>query len=270
MSDQVPARERASTRLRRQHADRLASGLCTRCGKTPPEPSLKLCGHCAEKRRAADKTRRDRARARGAPYAGRDPVKCRHADRAGDRRRRRARREAGLCTRCGLRPPADGRSVCEPCRKAVRAAERARYAARRAAGACVRCAEPAIGGSSRCARHAALEAERVSPERRSAAGKKRYARRRARGVCVDCGAFSAGAARCPSCAWRSNTRAHLRDALPPWPPLITVIDLETGEELGTFETEAEAAACLVFARLRPDQVEIRSDGPLMALVPGQW
>ena len=270
MPDQVPAKERASARLRRQHADRLASGLCTRCGKAPPEPGLKLCGRCAEKRRAADKTRRDRARARGAAYAGRDPVKCRRAERAGDRRRRRARLEAGLCTRCGLRPAADGRSICELCREAARAAERARYAARKATGVCVRCGEPAAGGLSRCARHAALEAERVSPERRSAASKKRYARRRARGLCVDCGIGTAGTARCSSCAWRSNTRARLRDAMPPWPPLITVVDLETGEELGTFETEAEAAACLVFARLRPDEVEIRSDGPLMALVPGRW
>ena len=268
MSRQDPAQRRA--RLRRRHVERAASALCTRCGKAPPEPGLKVCASCAEKRRAADKTRRDRARARGAPYAGRDPVKCRRAERAGDRRRRRARREAGLCTSCGLRPPAEGRSVCEPCGEAMRAAERARYATRRAIGACVRCAEPAVGGSSRCARHAALEMERTSPERKSAASRKRYARRRARAVCVDCGVPVAGTARCPSCAWRSNTRARLRDAMPPWPPLITVIDLETGEELGTFETEAEAAACLVFARLRPDQVEIRSDGPLMALVPGRW
>ncbi|MDE0409529.1 MAG: hypothetical protein OXN81_16905 [Alphaproteobacteria bacterium] len=32
-----------------------------------------------------------------------------------------------------------------------------------------------------------------------------------------------------------------------------------------FETEAEAAACLVFAGLRSDQVEFRSDAPLMAI-----
>ena len=50
-----------------------------------------------------------------------------------------------------------------------------------------------------------------------------------------------------------------------WPPQIAVIELETGEELGVFETEAEVAACLVFAKLRPDQVEIRANVPLMAL-----
>ena len=51
------------------------------------------------------------------------------------------------------------------------------------------------------------------------------------------------------------------------PPQITVIELETGVDLGTFKTEAEAAACLVFAGLRPDRVEFLSSVPLMALCP---
>ena len=60
-------------------------------------------------------------------------------------------------------------------------------------------------------------------------------------------------------------RAPERHLVPLWPPQITVVDLETGAELGSFETEAEAAAHLVFAGLRPDQVEFRSDAPLMAI-----
>ncbi|MCY4559045.1 MAG: hypothetical protein OXF79_22250 [Chloroflexi bacterium] len=156
MPDQVSAKERASARLRRNHVARIASGLCSRCSKALPESGLKVCASCGEKRRAADKARRDRARARGVAYAGRDPVKCRRADRAGDKRRRRARRDAGLCSKFGRSPPEDGRSVCEPCREATRALDRRRYAARRDAGVCVCCAEPAIGGSSRRARHTAL------------------------------------------------------------------------------------------------------------------
>ena len=257
-------KDSTNVRLRRQHAERSASGLCTRCGKAPPEPGLKVCARCAEKRRTADKARRARAGARGKPYAGRDPVKCRRADRASDKRRRRARREAGLCTRCGSNPPAEGRSVCEPCREAMRATERARYAARKAVGVCVRCAEPAIGGSSRCARHAALEAERVSPERRSATSRKRYVRRRARGQCVDCGAPAAGVARCPACAYRSNTRPPAWHAVQAGPTFYSVIEAETGIDHGTYDTEAEAAACLTFLGLRIDQVEIRSNVPLMA------
>ncbi len=46
-----------------------------------------------------------------------------------------------------------------------------------------------------------------------------------------------------------------------------MVDLETGEELGVFETESEAAACIAFAKLRPEQVEIRSNVPLLALSP---
>ncbi len=258
------ARESANTRLRRRHAERLKNLICTRCAKAAPEPGLKVCASCGEKRRAADKARRARTRALGKPYAGRDSVKCRRADRAGDRRRRRARREAGLCTNCGRNPPEDGRSVCEACAEARRALDRRRYAARRAARVCVRCGEPATGGSSRCARHAALEAERVSPERKRAADRKRYARRRARRQCVDCGAGTAGSARCPACAERSNTRAPAWQAAQPGPPFYSVIELETGIDHGTYDTEAETAACLAFLGLRIDQVEILSNVPLLA------
>ena len=259
------AKERANFRLRSRHVERIAGGVCTRCGKAQPEPGLKMCRDCGDKRRAADRARRARARAEGKPYRGRDPDLCRHADRAWDRRRRRAWRDAGLCTNCGRNPPEDGRSVCEPCREARRAIDRRRYAARRATGACVRCSEPAVGGSSRCARHAALEAERVSPERKKAADRKRYARRRAQGRCTDCGVHAAGAARCPACARRSNTRVPAYHGAPAGPPFYTVIELDTGEDHGTFETEAEVAACLAFAGLRPDQVDVRSNVPLLAL-----
>ena len=264
MPREDPAIERINAGQRRRHAARVASGLCSRCGRLPPEPGLKVCASCGEKRRAADKVRRARARQEGKLYGGRDPELRRRSDRAGDRRRRRARRDAGLCPNCGRNPPEDGRSVCEPCREARRAAARRRYAARRATGVCVRCAEPAIGGLSRCARHAALEAERVSPERKRVVDRKRYARRRARGLCVDCAVPIAGTARCPACAERSNTRAPAWQAAQPGPPFYTVIELETGIDHGTYDTEAETAACLAFLGLRIDQVEILSNVPLLA------
>ena len=262
-----PAKQARDRRHRQRHADRLASGVCTRCAKLPPEPGLKVCSGCAEKRRAADRARRARARQQGKPYGGRDPERCRRADRASDRRRRREWKEAGLCTSCGFRRPSDSRSVCEACREARRALDRRRYAARRAAGRCVRCTQPTVGGLSRCGRCLALEKERVSPERKSATGKQRYARRRAKGECVDCGVHAGSAARCSRCAYRSNSRAPERHLAALWPPQISVIELQTSRELGTFETEAEAAACIVFAKLRPDQVEILSNVPLMALSP---
>lgn len=268
MPDGDSATGRASAgrrqRHRHRHAARAASGTCTRCGKRAPEPGLKVCRLCGEKRRAAEKARRAKARAEGRIYAGRDPEATRRAARAGDRRRRRARKDEGLCTSCGRNRPADGRSICEPCRDVQRTIERERYAACKLAGACVRCKQPTVGESSRCGRCAVLEAERTPPERRRAFSRKRYARRKARGLCVDCAVPAAGSARCPRCAYRSNVRAPARHAMLAWPPQITVIDPDAGE-IGTFETEAEAAASLVFAGLRPDQVEIRADIPLMAL-----
>ncbi len=262
------AKKEAHDRLLRQrHAGRAAQGLCTRCGHVSPERGLKVCGGCAEKRRAAERVRRARAREQGKPYAGRDPERCRRADRDGDKRRRRERQESGLCTSCGRRPPSDNASVCEPCRAKRQELDRRRYAARRAAGRCVRCSEPSPGGLSRCGRCLTLEKQRVSSERKSASSKRRYARRLAQRRCVDCGADTPGAARCPRCADRSNIRAPERHLVPLWPPQITVIDLETGDELGTFETEAEAAACLAFAGLRIDQADICSNAPLLALTP---
>ena len=266
LRDPAKKKER-DRRLRQRHAARAASGTCTRCGRLPPEPGLKVCGSCAEKRRVADCARRARARQQGMPYGGRDPEQCRRADRAGDRRRRRERQDAGLCTSCGLSRPEDNRSVCEPCREARRARDRRRYDARKAAGRCVRCRQPTVGDLSRCGRCLALEKERVCPEKKSAAGKRRYVARRAQGACVDCGVRTGGAARCERCAYRSNSRAPERHLAALWPPQITVIELQTSQELGTFETEAEAAACVVFAGLRPDQVEILSNVPLLALTP---
>ena len=265
LKDPVKKQER-DRRHRQRHAARAAGGRCTRCGRLPPEPGLKVCAGCAEKRRAAERARRAKARQQGVPYGGRDPEQCRRADRAGDRRRRRARQEAGLCTSCGRRRPEDSRSVCEPCREARRALDRRRYSARRAAGRCVRCNQPTVGDLSRCGRCLALEKERVSPERASAAGKRRYNMRRAQGICVDCKAQTGGAARCERCAYRSNSRAPERHLVSLWPPQITVIEVQTSRELGVFETEAEAAACLAFAKLRPDQVEFLSNVPLMALL----
>lgn len=263
-----PAKKQERDRRNRQrHAERAASATCTRCGRLPSEPGLKVCAGCAKKRRAAEKARRNRARAQGKLYRGRDADRCRRADRAGDRRRRRARQDAGLCTSCGRRRPEDNRSVCEPCREARRALDRRRYAARRTVGRCVRCNQTTVGGLSRCGRCLALEKERVSPERESAVSRKRYAGRRAQRICVDCKAPAGGAARCPRCAYRSNSRAPERHLVALWPPQITVIELQTSQELGTFETEAEAAACIVFAGLLPDQVEIRANVPLMALCP---
>ena len=56
--------QRVDARLnqRQRHAERIANGLCTRCGRVPPEAGLKMCEGCGEKRRGADRARRAKAR----------------------------------------------------------------------------------------------------------------------------------------------------------------------------------------------------------------
>ncbi len=255
-------RARDRERFRRRASERVAQGLCANCGKEPPATDYTSCRHCIEKRRADERARYANAKAAGKLYGGRDPKERRRNARGAAKRRYDARREAGLCTRCGLRPPVEGGTACEPCRDARRAGERRQWAARRAVGLCGRCGEATFDGAARCGRCAALEAGRH--RRKNAAGRKRYARRRARGECTDCGAPSQGAARCEPCARRSYERSDHFLGLPPFPPSYTVIETATGEDHGTFESLAEVAACLAFARLSPDEVEIVSDVPAIA------
>ena len=86
-------------------AERIARGMCPRCGKAKPAPDRTLCRHCGEKRRKAERARCARAKAAGILYGGRDPERCREFARDRSRRRDRARRDARTCTRCGTHPP---------------------------------------------------------------------------------------------------------------------------------------------------------------------
>ena len=263
-----PEREKSYRRehRRRQVAERIARGLCPRCGKEPPAPERSLCAPCGEKRRAADRARYKKAKSQGKLYGGADPKTKRRTARRRSRERLLARRDAGVCTRCGKNTPAEGRTACTPCRDARQAAEREMYAVRRAARLCVRCGGPTTDGGSRCAPCAVLEEERRPPERKNAASRKRYAERRARDACTDCGAPALGAARCEPCARRSYERsAHFR-GLPLYPPQYTVIELATGTDHGTWDSWEEVAMCLAFARLSLDQVEVLIDqSPMQTL-----
>ena len=108
-----PEKERACARRRYERitAERTARGMCPRCGKAKPVPDRTLCRPCGEKRRKAERARHEKARAAGMLYAGRDAERCRRS--ASDRSKRRdgARREAGLCTRCGKQQPVEGGKV---------------------------------------------------------------------------------------------------------------------------------------------------------------
>ena len=98
-----PDKERAGGRRRYERitAERLSRGMCPRCGEARPVADHSLCQCCGEKRRQAERARCAKARAAGILYAGRDAERCRRSASDRSKRRDRARREAGLCTRCG-------------------------------------------------------------------------------------------------------------------------------------------------------------------------
>ena len=257
-------RARERERHRKRTADRLARGLCPRCGKHPPAPGRKVCEPCGERARHSERLRYAGAKARGARYSGRNPGNRRRMARERSQKRKRERREAGLCTGCGKVPPVEGGAVCETCREARRAAERELYAERRAGGQCGRCGAEVIDNASTCASCAARDAKRRP--RKNAASRARYHRRRALGACVDCGAHADAGVRCASCARRSYLSSGEHKGMPVYPPRYTVVELATGEEHGPLYSWEEVAMCLAFAKLSREEVEIVSDAPLMSTI----
>ena len=258
------ARRYEHERSRRETAARRAEGLCTRCGKAPAAPDRTACEPCLVQRRAHDRARYARGKAAGLPYGGANADAKRKSGRAKSRRRQQARREAGLCIRCGARPPVEGGTTCAPCRDRRQAAERQQYVERQAAGLCTRCSGPAFDGLSRCGPCAAIDEAGRSPERKNARSRQRYAERRARALCTDCGAPSQGASRCAPCAEKSYHRSQHFRGIPVWDPSWTVIELATGREHGPFDSTADVALCLAFAKLDRDQVEVLCDASPMA------
>ena len=261
-----PARARAyeRERSRKERAERQAEGMCTRCGKHPAAEGRASCEPCLEKRRASDRAKYAAGKAAGLPYGGSNIEAKRRAARLKSKRRQKARRDAGLCIRCGKQPPVEGGTTCRPCREKRQAAERRQYHERRAEGLCARCGGPVHDGLSRCGPCAVIEEAGKCPERKNARSRELYAERRARGVCTACGAPSQGASRCAPCAERSYHGSDHFRGVPVWDPSFTVIELETGREIGTFDSEADVAFCLAFEKLSRDQVEVVSDASPMS------
>ncbi len=247
-------------RDRRLAEERIAAGTCPKCGAAPPEADRRLCAECGERRRRADRARYARAKASGALYGGKRAEAKRRNARAGSKRRYHERHAAGACVRCGVRPPTEGSSRCEPCRSRRNDGDKQRWAARRFDGRCGACGDPVPDGAARCEACARLQSGR--PSRRDYA-RKIYWRRRARKLCTECSAPAGNASRCEPCARRSYVRSSEHRGLPAWPARFTVIEIDTGVCHGSFDSEAEVAACLVFAGLGHDQVEIMSDTSAM-------
>ena len=267
-TDPETGRARRRELARSRNDDRTARGVCTRCGENQAAPERRLCGICLEKRRAADRERYAKAKASSLPYGGRDIASRRRSGRAATKKRQAARREAGICYRCGARPPVAGGSSCLPCRNKRQAAERKIYAARREASRCTRCAGPVSDGGSCCGRCLALDDERGRTARKNAQSRTRYWNRRATGRCPDCNRPCAGAALCDACKKRSQENSAWYRGIPVWNPAFTVIEIDSGKTHGPFDSEAEAIASLVFSGLSLEEVEIVNDLPISARCAG--
>ena len=262
--DKERARAYERERSRRQTADRVAGGVCTKCGINSAESGRRMCEHCAGKRREYDRTRYAEARGRGELYGGKDPEFKRKAGRAASARRRRNRIATGRCTCCGREPAREGSTVCASCLEARRVADRDRYRRRRAAGLCVICGQTAFADESRCGVCATVEGERRDRSHKNARSRQRYWARRAAHRCTDCNRPSFGASRCPACAERSYARSEHVRGMPLYPPSYTIVNPATGEDLGTWDSWEEVAMCLAFERLDLDDVEVLVDQSPMA------
>ena len=148
-------------RYHRRTAERIARGLCPKCGKQPPTPELSVRASCAEKKRVAGRARDARFRAAGKPRRDRD--KARAYERQRYRCQAAERLAAGLCPNCGKQPPAPDAGLCAPCGDQRRAAERARYATSKAAGKLYGGRDPAGGGPVSAVRDEVLRALAMRP-----------------------------------------------------------------------------------------------------------
>ena len=255
-------------RSKRRAAERQTAGKCVKCGRFPHEPERRLCAVCGERARQRDRERYAQARARGLAYGGRRPDAKRATARRRSRTRRRRRLEAGLCVRCGRRPPVNNGSSCEPCLQVRRAADKAAYRSRRSLGHCVRCAAATFDGERLCGPCTVIRARRQPA--RNAAARQRYADRVARQVCTQCGtAPSFGASRCDNCARKAYARSEHVRGLPVFAAEFTVVHAGTAELLGVFEDWEDVVLCLAFAGLEFDEVDVLTEhAPMRPVLTG--
>ena len=249
------ARQTEYQRAKAKAAERLAQGLCSKCGRHPYERKRRLCSGCGERQRRRDRERYARARDAGELYGGKPVASKRRHARHRTRQHQRARRAASLCIRCGRGRPVAGASSCGNCLKARRSADRQTYAARRSAGQCVRCGTSTFDAEALCGPCAVLDARRRPG--RNAAARRRYAGRKARQRCTHCGkAPSFGASRCEACSRKAYERSEHIRGLPVYGSEFIVLVAATGEPVGVFEGWEDVVLSLSFAGLSFEEVEV--------------
>lgn len=144
-----------------RYKDRIAAGLCGKCGQ-PRQPGEKsLCAGCSEKERQRATVKREKSNATGMCSAcGSRPKvdgksrceQCLHSGAASQRRKAEQRKREGLCPSCG-EPAMPGKTVCQGCSEKMTKVSAARYHERRAEGKCSYCDADPVPGSTMCQHH---------------------------------------------------------------------------------------------------------------------
>lgn len=143
------------------YKERIAQGLCGKCGEPRSNESKSLCDTCREKERNRAAKRREASKAKGlCSSCGTRPrvegksrcETCLTGSAASARRIARRRKSEGLCQSCG-NPSIPGKTICQECSDRMTKVSSERYHARRAAGKCNYCDSDPVDGSTMCAYH---------------------------------------------------------------------------------------------------------------------
>ena len=82
---------------------------------------------------------------------------------------------------------------------------------------------------------------------------------------------SPGVARCGPCSRKRRENSGAFRGIPLWDPSWTVIEIATGREHGPYDSEADVALCLAFAKLTRDDVEVIADvSPMATITAPPW
>ena len=78
-------------------------------------------------------------------------------------------------------------------------------------------------------------------------------------------------ARCEPCSRKHREGSGAFRGIPIWDPSWTVIEIATGREHGPYDSEADVALCLAFAKLSRDEVKVIADiSPMATMTAPPW
>lgn len=193
-----------------KYKERVAQGLCGTCGQ-PQDDGKAQCSACREKIAARKQEKQQQYRDAGlCPKCGKRPPRdgkqtcesCGAKQARDNARSRDNKKAANLCINCGQ--PSDGKASCPACREKAKQRNQERYQQSAEAGLCVRCGVvPARDGLRTCqaCSDATSDAE-AAQQRRDA--------RREEGLCIQCGAPSPSQSRCSRCRAAAATARRQR------------------------------------------------------------